>query len=218
MRIRRKASKSRPFEAVESRVGIGRSKSVSQADFCEGATAVRIEEHIPLLEEILGKYQDRIGIQFDAYRNHVYRVLNYCFVFHPCDGDDKRKLIIAGCFHDLGIWPDDNVDYLAPSIALANEYLTATNQTQWAAEITQMIDLHHQCRSITNAASPLVEVFRKGDWVDASLGWCRFGLSRALVRQVSRAFPNLGFHRNLVRLATKQFFRHPLNPLPMMKW
>ena len=179
---------------------------------------MKADENLPLVDEILGEHRDSIGSQFAPYRNHVYRVLNYCFAFHNCQGDDQQKLVIAGCFHDLGIWSDNTFDYLAPSIVLAKDYLAATNREAWSPEIERMIDLHHKFRAIKDDSSPLVEVFRKGDWVDASLGWRRFGLPRSLVRNVSRRYPNLGFHRNLMRLASKEFFRHPLNPLPMMKW
>ncbi len=179
---------------------------------------MEIEASIPLVEEILEQHRDSMGGQYQAYRNHVYRVLNYCFSFHDCQGDDRQKLVIAACFHDLAIWPNDDFDYLAPSVALANHYLSGTHNEQWSPEITQMIDLHHKFRSVRNPASPLVEVFRKGDWVDASLGWRRFGLPHSVVRIVSRAFPNLGFHRNLMRLAAKRLLTNPLDPLPMMKW
>jgi len=176
------------------------------------------EDNIPLLEQILGRHRESIGAQFQPYRNHVYRVLNYCFVFHDCQGDDMEKLVIVACFHDLGIWPDDRFDYLAPSIKLAEAYLTEQGHQEWSREITQMIDLHHRFRTVNNGVSPLVEVFRKADWVDASLGLRRFRLNRSLIRQVSGRFPNLGFHRNLLRLAVRRFLKHPLNPLPMMKW
>ena len=179
-----------------------------------------IETKLPLLESILGARQSMIGSQYEPYRNHVYRVLNFCFAFHPCSegSDDREKLVIAACFHDLGIWPDDVVDYLAPSIELAKQYLIGAGKQAWSAEIEMMIDLHHKFRKVTNCDCPLVEVFRKGDWVDASLGLRRFGLPRSYIRDVKKAFPNLGFHRNLLRLTMKQLRYHPLNPIPMMKW
>jgi len=59
------------------------------------------------------------------------------------------------------------------------------NVTIGTLPIGLMIDLHHRFRTCKNADYPLVEVFRKGDWVDASMGWRRFGLSRKLVKEVS---------------------------------
>ena len=180
--------------------------------------AIQIHEHLPLLESILGEHAQAIGSQFEPYKNHVYRVLNFCFAFHQCEGDDQEKLIIAACFHDLGMWPDDIVDYIAPSIALAQGYLSQRGKSHWSAEISEMIDLHHKFRSVRNSQFALVEVFRKGDWVDATQGLRRFGLPGADVKAVQSVFANLGFHNNLMRLAWGEFKRHPLNPLPMMKW
>jgi hypothetical protein len=50
------------------------------------------------LEGILAERAEVIGSQFEPYKNHVYRVLNFCFAFHECHGDDEEKLIIAACF------------------------------------------------------------------------------------------------------------------------
>jgi hypothetical protein len=50
------------------------------------------------------------------------------------------------------------------------------------------------------------------------MGIRRFGLPRSVVKEVQDAFPNLGFHGNLMRITIKEFWNRPLNPLPMMKW
>ena len=179
---------------------------------------MKIEKRIALLEQTLGEWRDEIGAQYDAYRNHVYRMLNFCFALHDCVGDDRDKLIIAGCFHDLGIWPDDTVDYLPPSIELAREYLTNNGKQAWVPEIESMINLHHKFSAVSSDDFPLVEVFRQADWIDVSLGVKTFGLPRGYIYRVQSTFPNLGFHRNLVRLTIAELRRNPFNPLPMMKW
>jgi hypothetical protein len=179
---------------------------------------MKIHPDIPLIDTVLGEWRDTIGSQFGPYRNHVYRVVNFCFALHECRNDDAEKLALAGCLHDLGIWSDNTVDYLAPSMRVAREWLVKNQRGAWATEIGLMIDLHHKFRRVENAEFPLVEVFRKGDWVDASMGMRKFGLAHADVKAVQDAFPNLGFHQNLMRLAWEEFKRHPLNPLPMMRW
>jgi hypothetical protein len=65
---------------------------------------------------------------------------------------------------------------------------------------------------------PMVEVFRKGDLVDFSLGFFRSGLPRSLVKQVKEAIPNAGFHKFLMQGAREWFAKHPLSPPPFMKW
>jgi hypothetical protein len=47
----------------------------------------------------------------------------------------------------------------------------------------------------------IIEACRKADWIDASMGWVRKGMPRRSIRAVEDAFPNLGFHAALARLA-----------------
>ncbi len=177
-----------------------------------------IEDRIPLLEEILDRWARELADDHLGYRNHVYRMVHFCFALHDCDAEAREKVLIAGCFHDLGIWARGTFDYLSPSIALAKEYLSARGLDGWMPEIERMIDLHHKLRRVRDEGSPLVEVFRKGDLVDLSLGLVRFGLARGSVRAVRHRFPNAGFHGRLVRIAGGWLRRHPSNPLPVLKW
>lgn len=179
---------------------------------------MKIEAHIPLLERILDEWKETVGSAYVPYKNHVYRVVNFCLALHQCKQDDKDKFVIAGCFHDLGIWTNNTVDYLMPSEELAKQYLKDNAQELWSTEIELMIDQHHKITRYRDSNYPLVEVFRKADWVDVSMGKRAFGLSKSDVQGVLDNFPNLGFHKNLIKLAKAEFMRHPLNPLPMMKW
>jgi len=177
-----------------------------------------IENPIPLLEEILAPWQGRIGEDFDGYKNHVSRVLNFCFALRECDEEERHKLIIVGAFHDIGIWSDGTVDYLAPSIAQANLYLTAHGLTHWTREIGLIIDLHHKLRPYRGGISPLIEIFRKADLADFLLGLIKGGVPAATVRAAKTAYPNAGFHKRLMQLAGGWFAKHPLSPPPFMKW
>ncbi|MEO0795176.1 MAG: HD domain-containing protein [Verrucomicrobiota bacterium] len=177
-----------------------------------------IVEHDCLVEEIIGGHQHHMGEQVLPYKNHVYRVLNFCLMFHGPSPEGREKLAIAAACHDLGMWPGDEIDYLAPSIKLAQEFLARTGRDDWQQEISLMIEYHHRFRACPSDFPPLVEVMRKGDWVDATMGMRRFGLPKAEVKRVQDAIANFGFHNNLIRIARKEFWSRPLNPLPMMKW
>jgi hypothetical protein len=178
---------------------------------------VLIEERIPLLEEILGKWKNEMGNDYLKYKNHVYRMIHFCFALHDCTHEEREKIIIAGCFHDLGIWSNDTFDYLSPSIALAKEYLKQNSLERWIPDIALMIDTHHKIRKHHDDLYPLIEVFRKGDLVDVSLGIVKCGLPKAYIKGVKNRFPNEGFHKRLVQLAGAWFSRHPLNPLKRFK-
>ncbi len=177
-----------------------------------------IEDRIPLVEEILGEWESEIGKDFAGYKNHVYRMIYFCLAQNNFSVEDREKIIIAGCFHDIGIWTKNTFDYLPPSIDLANVYLKQNGLEQWILEIELMIDTHHKLGKFQDANHPLVEVFRKGDLVDFSLGLAKCGLPKTYIKSVKNQFPNAGFHKRLVKLAGGWFCRHPLNPLPVLKW
>lgn len=62
-----------------------------------------IELNIPLLEEIIDKWKQVINKDFVAYKNHLYRMIHFCFYLHDTTEEERQKLIVAACFHDLGL-------------------------------------------------------------------------------------------------------------------
>lgn len=172
----------------------------------------------PIIEQILGGWKIHIGDTYEGYRGHVYRMFNCCLSLRKCSGEEIRKLAIAASFHDIGLWSDNTVDYLPPSVAHAQKWLEENGLGFWAFEIGLIIDMHHKLRPYSDPKYPLVEVFRKADLVDFSLGTFRFGLSSRYIRQLKSEFPNAGFHRFLLRGAFDWFSENPLSPPPFIKW
>jgi len=170
------------------------------------------------LDEILGYRAEAIGQDFEGYRNHVYRVANLCLLHTAGDDESVEKIAIAAAFHDLGIWTEHTFDYLEPSVALAMTHLGTTGRGGWTAEIAAMIREHHKITSYRANPGWLVEAFRRADWTDVSLGVLSFGVERGLIREIQGAWPDAGFHRLLVRLELRHLSRHPLNPLPVIRW
>lgn len=179
---------------------------------------MQTEEKFHLAEEILSEWKEIIGKDYEGYKNHVFRIISFCLKLNPCNEEDKEKIIIAACFHDLGIWTDNTVDYLPPSISLAKDYLERKNLLQWSEEIELIIDMHHKLTKYNNKNYPLVELFRRADLVDVSLGAVKWGLSNDCIRDIKAKYPNAGFHDCLNQLFIKAILTSPLNPLPMMKW
>ena len=177
-----------------------------------------IEERFELLEEILGEWKEVVGADFEGYKNHVYRMINFCLSLKDCSDVEREKIIIAACFHDIGIWVAHTADYIQPSVPPAMAYLKNRNLEGWSSEIESMITQHHKITEYTDKRYPLTEVFRKGDLVDFSLGLINFGVSRRYIKRVKAMFPNKGFHKKIVKLEAGWVLRHPLNPVPMMKW
>ncbi|MGD9588078.1 MAG: phosphohydrolase [Pyrinomonadaceae bacterium] len=175
-----------------------------------------IREQFPLVDEILGEREAALNLDLSGYKNHVLRVINYSFAFDEMSPTDEAMLVTATVFHDLGIWTDGTFDYLLPSIAAADAYLMETGQSDRSAHVSQIIREHHKLRPFR--ADRITEIFRKADLVDVSLGSVRFGLDRSFVKDVRVRFPNNGFHRFLIKTAGAWFIRHPIDPIPVLKW
>jgi HD domain-containing protein len=188
---------------------------------------------LPTIDEVLDRHASELGHDLTAYRNHVYRVVNLCVAILGDTHLELEKVVIAAVFHDLGIWTNKTFDYIAPSVALAREYLAARGMTDWIPDIEAMIADHHKVTSsradpqpstIARGAlsgvegQPLVESFRRADWIDVTWGFRRFSLPRPFIAAVAATWPDAGFHRRLVELAIDRWWKHPLNPLPMVKW
>ena len=171
---------------------------------------------VPTIDAVLRDHASELGPDFIGYRNHVYRVVNLCASMVE-DRADLEKIAVAAVFHDLGIWTNKTFDYIAPSIALAREYLATHGQVAWTAEIERMIADHHKITPSRANRDSLVEPFRRADWIDVTRGVRAFGLPRSLVRSVLAEWPSAGFHWRLVELTLDRFRMHPLTPLPMVR-
>lgn len=173
---------------------------------------------LPTVEEVLDDHAPELGPDLTAYRNHVYRVVNLCLAIAADNRVELEKITVAAVFHDLGIWTNHTFDYIAPSVALAREHLAARGMADWIPEIEAMIVDHHKVTPSHANPQSLVESFRRADWIDVTRGLRRFGLPRTFIAAVDAAWPNAGFHRRLVQLTIDRFLKHPLTPLPMVKW
>ena len=172
------------------------------------------------VDEVLDCHASELGHDLTAYRNHVYRVVNLSVAMAGDGYIEVEKIAIAAVFHDRGIWTNHMFDYIAPSAALAREYLAAEGMADWTPEIEAMIVDHHKVTATRPGlhGQSLVESFRRADWIDVTCGLRKFGLPRPFIAAVRAAWPDAGFHRRLVQLTIDQFWKHPLNPLPMVKW
>ncbi len=91
------------------------------------------------------------------------------------------------------------------------------NKEQWVMEISLMIDMHHKRSKYRGDFEKSVETFRRADWIDVTKGRMNFNVSKEEIKIITKEYPHLGFHKFLLVQTIKQFFKSPLNPLPMFK-
>jgi hypothetical protein len=170
---------------------------------------------IPAIDEVLHDHARVLRDDFFGYHNHVYRIVNLCVAI--VGPGELEKIAVAAVFHDLGIWTNGTFDYIAPSIALAHDYLVVRGREDWTAEIEGMIADHHKITRSTADPDPLIEAFRRADWIDVTRGLRGFGIPRPFVARLFATWPSAGFHWRLVTLTLARFRSHPLTPLPMVR-
>ena len=181
---------------------------------------MEVQLHAPILDDILAGWRTLLAEDYVPYRNHCYRVLNFCLALRSEERTAMviEKISIAAAFHDLGVWTHLTLDYLDPSRQHARAYLAATNRGEWIEEIDAMIEFHHKLRRHTAHPEWLVEPFRRADWIDISRAKVTFGLPPAFLRDTFAQIPSAGFHQRL-RVLTRRWIRsHPFRPLPMLRF
>jgi hypothetical protein len=170
---------------------------------------------LPLVDEILESHRDRAhgdADGYDAYRAHVYRVVNFARALRPSEPDSQDKLAIAAAFHDLAAFT--TLDYLVPSIAAQDAWLQETGRENWSDELALVIAEHHRLSRYgpTRPHAPLVESFRRADLVDVSQGLIRFGLPRSYVKEVRAAFDASVFFKRVIPSGTLRAVRQLQQP------
>lgn len=161
-----------------------------------------------VIDTVLTRYAELLGANGHAYRNHVYRGLNYQLQMLGVTA--SNLLALAWATHDLGIWTAGTVDYLPPSLHIAEEF-----EVDDVNELRMMIEFHHRIRRLSD---PVAESFRLADRTDVALGRLRGSLRRADINAATRTFPYCGFHRFLGQTLAAYAIRHPLRPFPMLRW
>lgn len=167
-----------------------------------------------IIDKLLEPYKHVLNEDHLKYRNHACRVFLNCLAMDK-DASNIEKYAIAAVFHDIGIWTNNTIDYLAPSIEQAKKYLLENGRGVWIEEISQMIYWHHKTSSYKGEYERIVEAFRRADYIDVTFGLITYSLDRKTVAAIRKPFPNAGFHLFLLKKIGKRLLLHPLNPLPM---
>lgn len=173
-------------------------------------TSPEIVRSVPLVEEILELHRPRAhgdDAGYDAYKAHVYRVVNYARALTPDAPDRDDKLAIAVAFHDLAAF--ETLDYLVPSIEAQDAWLQQTGRESWSDELAVVIAEHHRFSGYDSSRpySSLVEAVRRADLVDVSQGLIRFGLPRSYVKDVRATFDAGPFFTRVIPQAALRTIR-----------
>jgi len=122
---------------------------------------------------------------------------------HFLNNDPQHQAFVETVFvyHDLGMWTDKELAYLEPSEALALKDNEEKNLGYDPDYLQAAIHWHHKITAYKGKNADVINAIRKADWIDATQGKMRKGLSVEQIKAVEEAIPLNGFHDVLQRLA-----------------
>jgi len=174
---------------------------------------IAIVDHDETVERFIGLVARDVGTDLPAYRNHIYRVLTYALHFREDDPRGREHIAFALVFHDVGMWTNKDLAYLEPSEVAAERVRPRDMPHLNADLIHDIIHWHHKLTRFSGPDAAIVNAARKADWIDASLGIVRHGVSKEQIARVTSAIPVLGFPDILMRLASDLNGGHKLGGL-----
>ena len=167
-----------------------------------------------LITQILHPHKAALGDHYQSYHHHCQRVYTYAHTLML--QRESKKLAIVAAFHDLGIWTQQTMDYLNPSVALMKSYIESKQLTLLPDELAYIIEHHHRIRKIKDHLE--AEAFRKADLIDFTAGWIRYNLPESIIRDTEKKWPRANFTSLVLKKVSRHAIRHPMKPLPMLKW
>lgn len=153
------------------------------------------------VERLFAPYKDVIGKDYMAYRGHVYRTITFAMHFLSQNDAHRPMVETAFVYHDIGLWTNRDLAYLEPSEAIALRDNASGNFGLDPAILKAAIHWHHKITPYLGPQADVVNAVRKADWIDASQGLIRKGLSAQQVERVRDAIPDHDFPQVLQRLA-----------------
>lgn len=161
---------------------------------------IKIIERDDNVERFLKKYISYIGKDYDAYRNHIYRVLTYSIHFLHGSTNHLDTIAAALVFHDIGLWTNSSLAYIKPSCELAKRVMKKAKMSPRQVNLAQdIIYYHHKIFDFEDVDgskinAEVVNAVRKADWIDASMGLIQHGMPKVHIQNVTKTIPTYNFH------------------------
>lgn len=133
-------------------------------------------------------------------------------------------MAFAIAYHDIALWTDGELSYLEPSVAVMERDLRENQSirglfrppltTEEKLVAREIIMQHHKISpfAVSKADSnvpmgiegeQMVNAVRKGDWVDATMGIVKHGISADILEAAYAEIPEAGFHYMLLGMGSR---------------
>lgn len=166
---------------------------------------IQMITHSENVENLLSKYKDVIGSDFEGYRGHIYRVLSYSMHFLDGKKDFLPVIEASLVYHDIGLWTSKVLTYLEPSSDLARSDLKDVFSEEELQLLHDCIYWHHKITPFLGPHADIVNAVRKADWIDATQGVVHQGMPATCIQRAYEAVPEAGFYKTLQEIGTRYY-------------
>lgn len=160
-----------------------------------------------LVNDIFNYWKNIIADDFDTYKNHVLRVLNYFSFLNNIEGEFKSKIIIAICHQRIGLFinkNDKSNNGFKDSLNALNRYLKSRKIATYYYQISDIMRKTNNYYHIKKTDPVHVMFLKKAYATDFSLGHFHH-YPRDYIQAVSHNIPYLNFYSFVINSTVSDF-------------
>lgn len=179
--------------------------------FKEGSKDKRykiIRNH-PLLDIILNNWRAELGKNYQTYKNHSLRMINYCFYKLDPDEETKQKIVFAAAFHQITLFfqqnPSSIKNYTISSAELFEDNFHVFEFYHSDAVLNSILK-HNSFNPKFYNKECFESVFWDSYMTDLTFGTLHSKLPSDFVQQVKKCIPMEGYHSFLIKKKAKVLF------------
>lgn len=168
----------------------------------------KIISHHPLLDTILNFWHKDLGDNYEPYKNHCLRVINYAFFQLKPNEEMKQKIIFTTAFHQLSLFINqkENInDYHKSSAHLFESFYDNFNYYHSDAVLNAILK-HNTIQPKFYNDFCFEAVFWNCYFTDLSYGTFNSHIPKDFIKKVKECIPNKKYHNLILRKKIHSFF------------
>ncbi len=164
-------------------------------DTREKENTYKIIRSSQLLDILLEPWKETLGQDYDAYKNHALRTINYCYFILPNNEEVLQHVIITAAYHQLGLWIKNNKDYSSTSAETLIDNSEKIGFNPVPKHIIQAIIKHSSLTKEFGKNDLFAYTFWRAFRIEMSMGYSEQGLPSDFIDQVRTCIPTKHYNK-----------------------
>lgn len=160
-----------------------------------------------LLDSLLEPMRDILKDDYDSYKNHALRIINYCFFMLSPDKKTMQHITVAAAYHQIGLWLNSSSNYAELSASKLINDKAFIGIDPLPERIVIAIVKHASLINSTENDDSLVSAFWKAFRIEISMGYSEQGLPSDFIEQVRTCIPVNNYNKTLTEKVISSFLK-----------